>query len=540
MILINTGGPGGSGTESVQKLSGKHLHLHVDLFSVFFPRPTTLGLLNVSVCAAKTIPRYPDLNSESRPRTPNLTTRSVPRMPDDYHNSFIQLGISIGSQCAAEAGGELDPHVARHTETGGELDPHAVQHTESGGELDPHVARNKDSGGELDPHTVKHTERAGELDPHSGPHMSTATTARDMLSIVDAFAATEDGQRAARPSHLLNYYGVSYGSFLGQTFASMFPGRVGNMVLDGVVDPQSYLDNSLNTVTHADGVLAGFFIFCHELGPEDCPYHTGSAARDIHARFARSYAQLDAEKAREENWANATDIELALLNLKSGILFAAFNPIKSFGDLATNLLYLEVMLQAQRLSDWNSWMVTSNGNASPAGWARSGAELSMGVMCSDQGNIWYNKTLDDFRPVIDVLEEDSIVGDIWAKFLLGCAGWSIKAAERFAGPFTGDTATPILFVGNTYDPVTPVENALSSAQKYKGAQALVIDAFGHGMIWTLNHCGFEKVAKYFKNGELPGDDSFCAFEGDKYKIPFSLSGTLEQSIREAGLANLRS
>lgn len=56
----------------------------------------------------------------------------------------------------------------------------------------------------------------------------------------------------------------------------------------------------------------------------------------------------------------------------------------------------------------------------------------------------------------------------------------------------------------------------------------------------MNLCGFEKVAKYFKNGELPGNDSFCVFEGDKFSIPFSLNGTLEKSILQAELANLLS
>lgn len=414
----------------------------MDLYSGPYPHSTTSGLPNlfkkgaigdnwdiigfdprgmhrsepVANCSATTIPQYPDLNS-----------RSVPRMPDDYYNSYIEFGMSIGSQCAVEAGGELDPHAVRSAE-----------------------------GGELDPHVVEHTDGGGELDPHAGPHMSTATTARDMLSIVDAFVATEDGQRAAKPSHLLNFYGISYGSFLGQTFASMFPERVGNMVLDGVVDPQSYLHNmTRNTLNDLDGGFAGFLIYCHELGPEDCPYATGSSAKDIYARFSRSYAQLDAKKAREEGWSNATDIESALLNLKYAILSATYQPLNSFQALGTDLVYLEVTIQEQRLSDWNEWVVTSYGDPTPAGWAE--AQFALGVLCSDQDNIWYNKTLEDFRPIIDKLEEDSIVGDIWVKTQLGCAGWSIKAAERFAGPFTGDTATPILFVGNTYDPVTPVD-----------------------------------------------------------------------------------
>lgn len=238
----------------------------------------------------------------------------------------------------------------------------------------------------------------------------------------------------------------------------MFPERVGNMVLDGVVDPQSYLDNmTRNSVNHLDGAFASFFIYCYELGAEDCPYYTGSPARDIYARFAQSYSQLDAEKAMEENWSNATDIESALLNLKYGVLSTAYQPLESFEALASDLVYLEITLEGQRLSDWNEYIAESYGVLSPAGWAQADPQFALGVLCSDQDNIWYNKTLEDFRPLIDELEENSIVGDIWVKTQLGCAGWSVKASGRFAGPFSADTATPILFVGNTYDPVTPVD-----------------------------------------------------------------------------------
>lgn len=67
----------------------------------------------------------------------------------------------------------------------------------------------------------------------AGPHMSTAVVARDMLSIVDAFSASERGKDLAN-STLLNYWGFSYGTFLGETFASLYPDRVGRMALDGM------------------------------------------------------------------------------------------------------------------------------------------------------------------------------------------------------------------------------------------------------------------------------------------------------------------
>ena len=66
-------------------------------------------------------------------------------------------------------------------------------------------------------------ERAGAL----ASHMSTVETARD-LDIV----------RAALGSRRLDYYGASYGTFLGATYAALFPDRIGRMVLDGAVDPE--------------------------------------------------------------------------------------------------------------------------------------------------------------------------------------------------------------------------------------------------------------------------------------------------------------
>ena len=35
----------------------------------------------------------------------------------------------------------------------------------------------------------------------------------------------------------LNYFGASYGTYIGATYAGLFPKKVGRMVLDGAVDP---------------------------------------------------------------------------------------------------------------------------------------------------------------------------------------------------------------------------------------------------------------------------------------------------------------
>lgn len=93
----------------------------------------------------------------------------------------------------------------------------------------------------------------GPSDDHILSQMSTAVVARDMLEIIDQLneqAATslpaphESAQRPLRPHDsgpaLLQYIGFSYGTHLGNTFASVYPERVQSMVLDGVVDSIDY------------------------------------------------------------------------------------------------------------------------------------------------------------------------------------------------------------------------------------------------------------------------------------------------------------
>jgi pimeloyl-ACP methyl ester carboxylesterase len=76
-----------------------------------------------------------------------------------------------------------------------------------------------------------------------------------MLEIVDRVDELRNGGSNATSTRdedelpKLQYLGFSYGTFLGNTFASMFPGRVGRMVLDGVVDPYNYLEGVSVTPT---------------------------------------------------------------------------------------------------------------------------------------------------------------------------------------------------------------------------------------------------------------------------------------------------
>ncbi len=80
-------------------------------------------------------------------------------------------------------------------------------------------------------------------------YVGTPNVVRDMLAILDKVEEQRHVQRHQQDDDRielrsekqhelprLQFVGISYGTAIGQFFASMFPGRVGRIVLDGVVD----------------------------------------------------------------------------------------------------------------------------------------------------------------------------------------------------------------------------------------------------------------------------------------------------------------
>ncbi|MGH3356806.1 MAG: alpha/beta fold hydrolase, partial [Nocardioidaceae bacterium] len=90
-------------------------------------------------------------------------------------------------------------------------------------------------------------------------HVSTPEAARDM-----------DVIRAVLRSPELHFYGASYGTLLGSTYADLFPKRVGAMVLDGAVDPSmSFLRSSLEQAAGFQTAVDAYLEYCVQQG--DCP-----------------------------------------------------------------------------------------------------------------------------------------------------------------------------------------------------------------------------------------------------------------------------
>jgi hypothetical protein len=140
-------------------------------------------------------------------------------------------------------------------------------------------------------------------------HVNTAQVAEDMVEIVERHAEWREnearrligGTRLITTEQMrdilertawkvgneqLQYWGVSYGSLLGQTFAAMHPDRVGRLAIDGVMNPVDYYNGYwLANLQDSDNIIAKFCDYCFEAGPTKCPLYTGTSGRDIEARF---------------------------------------------------------------------------------------------------------------------------------------------------------------------------------------------------------------------------------------------------------------
>ena len=185
----------------------------------------------------------------------------------------------------------------------------------------------------------------------AGPHMNTAVVVRDIISILDAFAVTTEAE-GLKDASLLNYWGFSYGTMIGQTFGTLFPARVGRVILDGVVDPDDYTAGyGLMNLEFADKAFSTFFTYCSLAGPALCPFYTGNTSHDIFVRFESIISRLNATNAIEQGWDNATAITIGLELLKLYSFSGSYTPITIFPQYAGILVLLEEAVKNLTIAD---------------------------------------------------------------------------------------------------------------------------------------------------------------------------------------------
>ncbi|EAU30233.1 conserved hypothetical protein [Aspergillus terreus NIH2624] len=410
---------------------------------------------------------------------------------------------------------------------------------------------------------------ASERHDALGEHMNTAPVARDMLELVERHGEWRGkrGQEAQRKRDRVHgrdaaqaiarrtqwkkgrekllYWGRSYGTVLGATFATLYPDRVERAVLDAVVDAQRYYTGQGGVpIVDADAIFDRFAAYCDAAGATACPFHVAGGPVAIRAAY-------DALEDRLRNTAvpvPATAVRgpelVTWTDLKTLQRVAVYQPLAVFPLLAQ---YASELARGDggALADLKSGLRSPScpsAECLQAGpWtaecqAPGEDEASgMAVLCSDAT---YLQGLSEraFGERWQGLRDTSAaIGDYWAQMELDCVRWNVTPKWAVNGPVSGNTSHPILFVNNVLDPVTPLKSAEIMSERFPGSVVLRQDSEGHSTLAAPSICTTAAIRKYFQTGELPPPRTLC--DGDLK--PFLGAPDRLDSLEEVRRAVLR-
>src|SRR4051812_27942466 len=360
-------------------------------------------------------------------------------------------------------------------------------------------------------------------------HMSTADAARDM-----------DAIRAAMGEPRLSYFGFSYGSMLGQTYANMFPRRARGLVIDGVIDPRAWAGKGavgrrvpvgprLHSSLGAQNTLREFFRLC-------------DAARSrcaVSGHAARRYALL-AQRLRAKPLDFGDGDTFGYADLVATTLGALYTPAV-WPDLGQFLRDLETEAPQARLQGGLARIRTKLGlTARRQEHYPNVIEGFTGVLCSDSHN---PRSYGPLRRYADRTERRSYFGRAWNWTGSACTVWPHGAGQdRYTGPWTHRTRTPVLVVGNFHDPATPYRGAVAASRLLPRARLLSYAGWGHTAFFSGNFCIDKAVTTYLVTARPPAKGTVCRPAGSPFgslaalRTPASssaIAATLPAVVRRA-------
>jgi pimeloyl-ACP methyl ester carboxylesterase len=307
------------------------------------------------------------------------------------------------------------------------------------------------------------------------PDMTTADSARDMDSIRAAFGVSK-----------ITYYAFSYGTYLGQVYATLFPDRVRRMVLDSTVDPTGvwYQDNIEQDYAF-QGRMNAFFAW---IAQYDSVYHLGATQAAVKDAYDRVRSTLAAKPVDVNGKPQIGPDELDDTFVEGG-----------YG----NWLWPSL---AQALSDY---LTSGNSSALVSAYQADGQQTENefavynAVQCSDVDwpRTWSKWQAD--TAAVDKTAPFYAWGNAW--FNAACAFWPVK------GPATpmkiGASGLPgILMLQGTLDAATPYAGAQDAHKALPTARLVAVEGDGnHGqsLQTPADPCVMSYLNNYLATGALP-------------------------------------
>ena len=377
---------------------------------------------------------------------------------------------------------------------------------------------------------------------------STASVARDLDALRQAVGDTR-----------LSYLGYSYGTYLGQVYAELFPNRLRAMVLDGVIDAPAWAGGTDDAWRYAPfsariGSAHGssqtwrqFLRLCQAAGPSRCALDRQGdpgAAFDRLAQRLRG-APVDFGGGDVLDYASLVSATTSVMYSPmdwqgfsfelQGLYQAVFTPTaaasaagagagtgtrtgtatKSAAKAPSAALRrsgLAVLRRSRSVSQrfaapWERPQATQPAPfPEPLPYDSSQAAFSA-VACEDSLNPDHYS---HWASTADALDDASpYFGREWTWPSLVCATWPFADPNAYRGHFGRRLSAPMLVLTTRYDPATPYEGAVATTARYPGSRLLTVQGYGHTSQAAPSRCVDAAVSAYLVSGVLPAKGAAC-------------------------------
>lgn len=305
-------------------------------------------------------------------------------------------------------------------------------------------------------------------------HISTQDTARD-LDLLRQLVGDKE----------LYFHGVSYGTFIGSTYAEMYPDKVGRLVLDAAVDITG--DDSVIQAMGFDKALDGFANWCAKQGT--CTW--GDSADAVKNYLSKWLDKLDSTPVTY----GGRVLTQTLATTGIALFFywdeQGYQPLQASVERAMNgdaqyLLKAADELNGRSDTGYGSLFYSFNA-----------------IYCADQGD-------DGIASVRKDWAEDQKKAPFFAKYMgmsYLCQVWPAKPAAAL--DFDAAGAKPIMVIGGTGDSATPYQQAERMADKLESGFLLTFDGAGHGAYGSKSSCINQAVVGYLTEGKTTEAGKVC-------------------------------
>jgi pimeloyl-ACP methyl ester carboxylesterase len=350
-------------------------------------------------------------------------------------------------------------------------------------------------------------------------HMSTADTARDMDLI-----------RQAVGDSALSYYGISYGTYLGATYAAMFPDDVRAIVVDGVLDPVAWstgrdgrgdelpFSTRLRSGVGAWEALTSAFAECDRVGAARCRFAgriadewRGLIQRLRHGPIHLRHGSINYSVLVEGALGSLYDRRSVrfLFHAVDNLYRMAFHPSRPGAGKGSVLDDLRRLADRAPDNPYGTTALSGAGDGRPsdaAARARAIFPSFEGVTCTDSVNPTDPTAWVRAGAIAD--RQGPWFGRAWTWASGACAHWPGSKDDAFTGPWRTATAQPLLVIGNFHDPATPISGARTVNTLFEGSRMISLNTWGHGAIGQ-SACVTARIQHYLVDLALPPNGLVC-------------------------------